>query len=409
MKMRKKTWTKTAAAIILGTVLAAGCEIIDINRNDGQHDSDRKDDEQEQEEVHSLYYSTVEYDRSYDWKKDELGGMVDTCVKLYKDHEAIVSMDVPAEEHEYVDFESHWILGGDLYTVHKTGGSTVVKKNGKDAFRFGNDDYVTDMVLHKDGIYTLSIPYSGKGWVLRKGEQTVLRQSSGFPVGPLYEDKGDICLTYAIKSESGGNSTGYRYYFTANGHEESLDIMPTVTEILAVRRKNGEINLLQKEANIEGIVWVKEDRTIMLNVAQQYGMRDFGFIVSGNKLLAHAQAKTYRYTESNWNDYFWNESGLLAGTEGDRQIYALCEDGRDLCYISSRKGSSSGLCLHSGARTDMLPEHYFMVSPHALCCNKSKCVLAVNDPQNNNRPVILDGADIVRPVVNGYVTRICLQ
>ncbi len=394
---------------MLGTVLAASCEIIDINRNDGQNDSGKE--EEKQEETNSLYYSTVEYDRNYDWKKDEMGGMVSTSVKLYKDHEAIVSIDVPAEEHEHVDFESHWILGGNLYTVHKNGALTVIRKNGKEAFRFGNDDYVTDMILHKDDIYTLSIPYSGSGWILRKGEETVIRQSSGFPLGPLYEDSGEVCMAYAMREEYIGNPTGYRYYFVAGGHEKAIGLMPTATELLAVRRKDGKINLLQKEANIEGAIWVMEDKTIMINVIQNSGMRDFSFVVSGSKLLAHAQAQTYRYSEQNWNDYFWSDNGLLsASTGGNRQVFAICEDCRELCYISSVKGSSSsGLCLHSGTREDMLPGHYFMVSPHALCCDSRKCAIAVNDPQNNNRPVILDGADMVRPVFNGYVTRMCLQ
>ncbi len=388
---------RKALMILAGALSMISCEIVDYN----PHNSE---DIVIPEQRGDLYYSTVEYDPGYDWRKDTLGGMVDCKIVLYKEHEQIARIYVPAEEHQSTDCEMHNIFEGALYSIHYAGDKTVIKRDGTSNIEFDYDGPVERFIAHKGTVHSISITPGGKGWRYRQGAKVVMESSNGHLMGDLYIDNNQVCFAYAEKLVSSGSVSAYRYHFVADGVSEQLSLLPTVTDVLAVMRVNGTMNILEKEANINWPVWLQDGASMIISVEKSSGMRDYWFCVMGEEVYVHAQAKIETQKQTAWNDCFWTWGSLDYKTLARKQITAVCQDHHEMCFIATDNAMAGELEVVHAGKTFTLDNALIMPSPYSLCCSKSSFTVGLNDSSKKNRPVILDGADTVEMDFNGYFT-----
>lgn len=393
-------------AILLACIVC-GCEIVDTkgNNQDPLPDKPLKDKD--------LYYSAVEYERGYDWRKDSLCGAVESRLCLYKNHQKLFSITLGPRDSDVAQADMHRIEGGNLYSFHNIGNRTAIRKNGEDFIYFDSQEYISHFVVADSVVYTLSSRPGHEEWRLRRNGSKVAEEENAVVIGDLYMDRGELCFAYGQILESSAGARQHRYYFVRDGQREPMNLLSTVTEVLAARRFGGVMNCLVTESNIDGVVWQQGEASFIINEDLASRGRDCSFFVAGDAIYAHAQVKTvYDDRQQFWNDYFWQpkagSDSVTDRTNVSMQILSLCPHGKMLCYAASPRAASYPITVVHGGRKDSLDDNYRMVSPFALCCSSTRYCIGLNDAGNGYRPVVIDGQQTKEFDFNGYFTRFYL-
>lgn len=363
-----------------------------------------------EKEDRTLYYSALEFDPSYDWKKDSLGGAVDTRLVLYKDHERIAQVEISAAEHLSGSCELHRIFGGALYSVHDISGYTIVRKNGEYATGWEGREIMEDFMVVGGDIHSLSSDPGGCGVTYRINERVVLREPQAYLEGGLYTDMGQVCFAYRRGTDKKASLEADEYFLCYDGVTNRVEIGASVVQVLALRRSKGVIHMLTKESGTDGIVWSGGKLTKMICPDGCTAFRDCGFVGTGKGICVHFQGKVRNesWDGMTWNDFFWDSAGMHSRTKGTEHVVSHICGKSDLCYATSSSAGTGKLCVRSGGASNVLPEQYSMISPFALCEFGGSFAIGVNNTAKNNRPVVIVGADAMEMDFNGYFTRFAL-
>ena len=115
---------------------------------------------------------------------------------LFKDGLRQFSIKCTDENHISPDADSHFLLDGILFTSFNTKGKTFISKNGEPLYEFDAEEYLKDMLLVDQTLWSLSIPLNENGFKIRKDGEVVFSKQDGSPKS-LYLDGGDVCLEYS--------------------------------------------------------------------------------------------------------------------------------------------------------------------------------------------------------------------
>lgn len=177
-----------------------------------------------------LFYSSVEFDKSYDWSRDSSYKKEPFSVSYYQNHQKLFTLNSSANNCISPDADTHHIIDGDLYTEASDRQKTYIGKNGETILIFDSRQYLNGLLTTRDGsIYTLASDRDGEGFSLRKENTLIFRRDTGKifggfedssygPTGALYLDLGRVTFCYKT-----GTSSKSHYYVVYDAVEESLD------------------------------------------------------------------------------------------------------------------------------------------------------------------------------------------
>ena len=112
----------------------------------------------------SLYMTTVEYPKGYDWRQDLHRGSVRCSIVVYKEGKPIMKLAVGDEYHVSSDADMHRLVGCDLYTDYSTDYETIIKRNGQECFRYSARESIYGIKVVGNDVYTLGQSRSGQGF-----------------------------------------------------------------------------------------------------------------------------------------------------------------------------------------------------------------------------------------------------
>ena len=115
---------------------------------------------------------------------------------LFKDGLRQFSIKCTDENHISPDADSHFLLNGTLFTSFNAKGKTFISKNGEPLYEFDAEEYLKDMLLVDQTLWSLSIPLNENGFKIRKDGEVVFSKQDGSPKS-LYLDGSDVCLEYS--------------------------------------------------------------------------------------------------------------------------------------------------------------------------------------------------------------------
>ncbi len=189
-----------------------------------------------------LYYSVVEFDRDYDWRRDTAGGAVNFSVNIYRNHELVQSMASQETESLSSDPDSHHIIGEHFYSERIWNNSTFLGKDSKTLFSFQGQEFMKGILAVGEDLYSLSQQCSGEGFSLRRNGQVIISRQDGIifgdmgdpsygESGALYMDEGAYCFCYYTE-----NKGTYRYFQVKNGIEEEIGSDSILYQDLKINR-----------------------------------------------------------------------------------------------------------------------------------------------------------------------------
>ena len=185
-----------------------------------------------------LYLSAVEYPKNYDWIRDTAHTIVDARVLLFKDGECVVSFPAGDSRHVSTDPDTHWILGGHLYSSFSDGTRTYILRDGIERLRFDGAEDIRGMLLRDEMLWTLGQKIRGEGFSLRCDGTVAAENQQGLLIGSLYEDAGAVCFAYGTTVKA-GNYILRKYFLSADGKEKEVSVPSDATAVFDIRRVGG--------------------------------------------------------------------------------------------------------------------------------------------------------------------------
>ena len=185
-----------------------------------------------------LYLSAVEYPKDYDWVRDTAHTSVDARVLLFKDGECTVSFPAGDSRHVSTDPDTHWILGGHLYSTFSDGAHTYILRDGSEQLRFDGAEDIRGMLLLEGMLWTLGQKIRGEGFSLRCDGTVAAENQQGLLIGNLYEDAGDVCFAYGTTVKA-GNYVLRKYFLSAAGVVKEVPVPSDATAVFDIRRVGG--------------------------------------------------------------------------------------------------------------------------------------------------------------------------
>ena len=185
-----------------------------------------------------LYISAVEYPKDYDWVRDTAHTLVDARILLFKDGECTASIPAGDSRHVSTDPDTHWILGGHLYTTFSDGARTYILRDGAELLRFDGAEDIRGMLLKENMLWTLGQKIRGEGFTLRCDGTAAAENQQGLLIGRLYEDKGDLCYAYMLTVKA-GNYILRKYFLCAGGTEKEVSVPSDAQAVFDIRRVGG--------------------------------------------------------------------------------------------------------------------------------------------------------------------------
>gem|GEM_PF-1935857 len=133
-------------------------------------------------------------------------GAADCALVVFKDGVRIASFPAAGLPESVQEADTHFLVGADLYVAVSRAGGTDLYKNGLRLVSFADREYVTDLLVRPDGLWTLGVDVGGEGFRFRRDGSVVFSKSSGSP-GRLYQDSSHLYFDYTLKT--GGKPLRY--------------------------------------------------------------------------------------------------------------------------------------------------------------------------------------------------------
>lgn len=228
-------------AAVLSSCTPSGLErsLSTSSRRNHQSASSGRSEEKDSPAVPGIYLSGVEYPRDYDWQRDSACGSVTFNVVLFRGKERIITVPGGPEHEISPDPDMMRIREGHLYTDYSTPSETVIRRDGKELFRYSGRERIRGFLLRGSSVHTLGENRDGEGFTYRIDGKIVFERKSGTILGgeaiPFYEDGalnldgGKVWFSY---------KTAKNVYLVGDGVEEAV---PAEGEVLDQRRFEGQI------------------------------------------------------------------------------------------------------------------------------------------------------------------------
>ena len=128
-----------------------------------------------------IYVTEMDYPDGYDWRADQEKGNVRCSLVVFADGLPMMKVPVGDAYETSPDPDMHRMIGGHLYTDYSTDSTTVIKKDGKEIFRYRGREM---MFIH---------------WLIPGKEQDSLSEKTA---GSFCKDIKDIHSAIFMKQET---------------------------------------------------------------------------------------------------------------------------------------------------------------------------------------------------------------
>lgn len=220
------------------------------------------------------YITGVRYPKGYDWKSDSGYGLVDAVLFMVADGDTVLRLPTGKEYEILPDEDMHRVVEGNLYTDFSSEKGTLVKKNGKTLFSYGEREMITGFAVAGDDVYTIGQPRSGKGFSYRKNGSELLSCRNGIPISELYEAGGRLYFAYIEWFEVSGGVDS-RYFLVEDGKAVPVGLRSDIDTVYAVRMVGDRLCYVAGlTGNMKTAFFVGDDN-YFLTAVNCSGMRNF--------------------------------------------------------------------------------------------------------------------------------------
>ncbi len=333
----------------------------------------------------SQYVTGVEYPEGVDWQKDigyDLGG----TLFLMKDGEKIVELPVGYNECVAIDADMHRCIDGHLYTDFSTDDNeTVVKVDGKEAFRYSGREMIKSMCVHDDVIYTLSVPRDGsETWAYRR-DGVLQHSNTGDLIGGLYVDNSEVIFTYKL---------GDTYYMCVSGTIYTVTFNSYVYKAFDVRRIDGVVNYISTDGSD---IFAMEDNVKIATIGMYATNYEIGLgIYYDGKGRFYAGRISNTAVMNRESAVYVQKTGSFAG---------LCLSGDDYIYVLKNSSNETETICCNGEDFPW-PDGTELMYDTCIGTDGTDYTIALINRSEGNAPALWKNGSVTNYDFNGVFTHV---
>lgn len=308
------------------------------------------------------YVTLMDYPDGYDWRADCEKGAVRCSLVVLANGIPMMRVPVGDEYETASDPDMHRMVGGHLYTDYSTEEETVIKKDGREIFRYPGREVICGMAVDSSSVYTLGQSREGEGFSYRRNGEVILERARGRTFGRLQRDGDDICFAFAEPVIS-ASDTIERYYHVRNGIVSQTALREDVKKVLDIVTYQGEVCYLADMVGIGAPVLVCGD--IMESLHMPGSSRMMACRLSmpeGRPMIEGVLAMTGRALLSG----YWDSPGQFFTFPGGLAVSSICfSEGSVSCILNPSSLLSQGRIYHNG-EFHLLPQGYVSMGGNTI-------------------------------------------
>lgn len=386
-------------AIICILLIFASCGMTDIGETEHMNSDGIWVGKGVSDPESACYVTAFDYHEGYDWKSDPQKGKVKCTLVLFAGTKPILKIPVGDAFEISSDPQRHRIINGDLYSDFSDGMTTVVKKNGREIYRYEGDENVEKMLLHKGRIHTLCRPVGESGFSYRIDGQLVLERSNGtfYDHISVYRDTVSFFFTHPVASVDGIEDG---YYRVSAGTVEKILVDKSV-KVWDICQYDGDVCML--------VTILKGDAPVMMCGEGRHTVDYFR-----NKTILHCRfvdseriCATIRCHHSGSNlmtDFYWMADGEWDAYRFTQTFSCFYADKSRTYAVINPEENMDGLIFY-GTRAAPMTR-----GCHAL---NMRCMTVIGGTMyvgltsyNGGKPVLWTNDKLDTLSVNGYIASV---
>ena len=291
------------------------------------------------------YVTLMDYPDGYDWRADKRKGSIKCSLIVLANGIPMMKVPVGDEYEISSDPDMHRMIGEHLYTDYSTDSETVIKKDGRQLFRYSGREQIFGMLVDSSGVYTLGHLRDGDGFTYRKNGEALLERSEGRSFGQLYRDGPDICFAF---SEPVASTTEEieRYYHVRNGEVTQVALREDVKKVWGITSDDGMIYYVADIIGVDDPVVFAGTGMTVLDMPESASMAGCRILADSGVVCVEgvsvAQGRPL-------NAFVWTDAkGYYAFKTGLAMSSVNCSGGSVFCVLNSPSSSICGQIYLNG-------------------------------------------------------------
>lgn len=340
------------------------------------------------------YVTVVDYPDGYDWRSDPGGTEAACSLAVFADGVPFLRVPV-GERHEVsADPQRHRVIGGHLYTDWTDGTVTVIKKDGREMFRYDAAETVARMLVRDGVIHTLNLT-SGGGFTYRVDGKEVLRRDDARLFGHLDLCDGKVCFCF---SRSVNDATGVteRYYSVTDGVVEMMELNGHVHDVRVY--EDGVCALVSESEGMMPMLvrGASEERP---------GIFLSGEVTNAGFLGTDAMCVSLRfllYPDSSPVTALWYGGDMWRRSPKGMPAVAACASREGMCMVCNPHGTDAGvICVDT--ETYQMPSGYGIRGRNPVAYGEKGVTVGLSSDSGGPPAIWMNGTVKVLNA-NGYVS-----
>ena len=267
----------------------------------------------------TTYITALEYKNGYDWRSDQAVGSVKCSLVVYANNIPVMKIPVGNEYEVSSDPDMHRLVDGHLYTDFSTDSETVVKKDGKTAFRYVGRETLCDIKTVGGDVYTLGQSRDGDGFSFRMNGSPILVRENGHVIGNLIDDDDSLCFAFCEQIKNADGLLG-RYYSSINGKVSQIAVRDDIVNVWDIMVKNDKVIYLASLVGLSSPVVIDGDSMTALTMPAGASMVSCRLLDTNDKILVEGLYLLKNGVRAN---SLWRDGKVLTSFIKEKVISAL--------------------------------------------------------------------------------------
>lgn len=344
------------------------------------------------------YVTLMSYPDAYDWRSDREKGSVKCSLVVLANGLPMMKVPVGDEYETSSDPDMHRMIDGHLYTDYSTDSETVIKKDGRQLFRYSGREQIFGVLVDSSGVYTLGHRREGEGFTYRKNGEILLERTEGRSFGRLYRDGDDICFAFSVPVASATDDIE-RYYHVRNGEVVQVALREDVKKVWCITSDDGVIYYVADIIGVDDpVVFAGSSMTVldMPESASMAGCRilaDSGVVcVEGVSVAQGRPLSAFVWTAA--MEYYAFKTGLTMSSIN-------CSGGSVFCVLNSPSSSICGQVYLNGTIVST-PFNYISMSSRTAVMADGILHVGLSS-KSGAKPQIWKDGKLEKLDYNGYI------
>lgn len=351
------------------------------------------------------YVTALDYQKGYDWRADRERETVKCSLVVYADGVPVMKVPVGSQYQVSADADTHRILDGHLYTDYSTDLETVIKKDGKEIFRYAGRESLCGFEVHDKDVYTLGQNRDGDGFTLRKNGEVLMERQMSAVLSPMRSWEDSLSFIYLDRISSTDGDID-RYYAVRNGKASQMAVREDIIKVWDSVCFAQDLVYIASIIGVSNPVLFTSSGMFAIPLPAGAKLVSASFVCRDENLQNTAVEVIYRL-DSGIYTAIWCDGYVQTWLDRGMTLSSCCIADGGMCYTSNPTSSGAGIIYRCGERFPM-PEGYCSIGESTVAMvNGIMC--AGLSSLKGERPILWKDGKLDTLKVNGYISSVCVQ